>query len=52
MPIHIAPALVQRELNLESQGLIVPLNSDGYIQVVKAQAAGLLPVIQIPVSKK
>jgi hypothetical protein len=48
MPIHIAPILRNRELALESAGLINAINSDGYTVIKNQEAAGLRP-IQVPV---
>lgn len=39
-PIHIAPFMRNREAALESAGLIVPINSDGYVAKVNAENAG------------
>jgi hypothetical protein len=41
MPIHIAPYFRNKELAMEAAGLILPLNSDGYNQIVAAENVGL-----------
>lgn len=48
MPIHIAPVLRNRELALESAGLLTPVNSLGYDVAKNQESAGLKPVF-IPV---
>jgi hypothetical protein len=54
-PIHVAPYFRNKELHLESVGMINTINSDGYNNAKSAEAVGayhLIPVITFNLAGK
>lgn len=48
MPIHMHPVFRQLETALESEGLIVTLDSAGYTVLVAQESAGVRPPKPVP----